>query len=548
MEENKKNDYGFAFPMAALYCRLSKDDERTGDSVSIETQKMILQQFCAENSIQMFDFYIDDGFSGLNFERPAFQQMLHDAESGLFNHVITKDLSRLGRDYLQTGYYTEVYFPQNHIRYIAVYDGIDTQIDSNEIAPFKNILNDMYAHDISKKIKAAKQQRALKGYFISSQAPFGYQPDPGNHNHLIADPPAADTVRNIFAMAENEMTYDQIVHTLESQKVINPSSYKAIHGDTRFLRYTVCKSEYAWCRETVRDILTNRVYIGDMVNHKYEIENYKSKKQIRIPAEERIIVCGTHEPIILKEQFERVQTILQSRSHGPKQHVSTIFDHILFCAECEKKLTIAMKKRKNSSQILFRCTNHFQQPDQCKHNHAILYNKLYQEVLDQVKDYLLSLPQEKWEQEVWNLPDVKETRKLLETKKKKLQSRLIYGNSELLSTNDLNGMREELKNADQDIEKLHRSVMDRASALRAQISASMELTARNVRQLIERIEIGYLGENPNNEKRVPVHIQFRSLNEPAKNDPLFFPIRRSYPLSLLSLLPVSKQLGTGKEK
>ena len=420
MAEKKKIDYGNSSPVAALYCRLSKDDERTGESVSIETQKLILQQFCLEHSIEVYNYYIDDGFSGLNFERPAFQQMLHDAESGLFNHVITKDLSRLGRDYLQTGYYTEVYFPQNHIRYIAVYDGIDTQIGSNEIAPFKNILNDMYAHDISKKVKAAKRQRALKGFFISSQASFGYQADPGNHNHLIIDPAAADTVRKIFDMADNEMTYDQIVFALESQKIINPSAYKAIHGDTRFLRYTVCKSEYAWCRETVRDILTNRVYIGDMVSHKYEAENYKSKKQIRIPAEEQIIVCGTHEPIISKDQFGRVQTILQSRSNGPRQHVSTIFDHILFCAECGKKLTIAIKKRKNSSQVLFRCTNHFQQPNQCKHNHAILYNKLYQEVLDQVKDYLSSLPQEKWEQEVWNLPDVKETQKLLETKKKKL--------------------------------------------------------------------------------------------------------------------------------
>ena len=547
MAENRIN-FSCSSPVAALYCRLSKDDERTGESVSIETQKMILQQFCVEQNIQIYNFYIDDGFSGLNFERPAFQQMLRDAESGLFNHVITKDLSRLGRDYLQTGYYTEVYFPQNHIRYIAIYDGIDTQIDSNEIAPFKNILNDMYAHDISKKVKAAKRQRALKGYFISSQAPFGYQADPSNHNHLIIDPPASDTVKIIFDMAENEMTYDQIVRALESQKVMNPSTYKAIHGDTRFLRYTVCKSEFAWCRETVRDILTNRVYIGDMVGHKYEVENYKSKRRIRIPPEDQIIVCRTHTPIISEEQFERVQRILQSHSHGPRKHVSTIFDHILFCAECGKKLTIAVKQRKNSSQILFRCTNHFQRPEQCTHNHAILYNKLYQDVLDQVKEFLLSLPQEKWEQEVRNLPDIKETQKLLETKKKKLQNRLFFSNSELSSPDDLNGMKEELNNIDQEIERLHRSVEGRAFSLRAQLFSSMKLSTQIIRQLIERIEIGYKGENVNDDRKVPVHVQFRSLNEIIKNDSLCFPTRRSYSLSLLTLFPASNLLDSEEEK
>ena len=160
---------------AALYCRLSKDDEQAGESVSIGTQKMILEKFCKEHDFRIFDVYVDDGFSGLNFERPEFQRMLKDIEDGKINLVITKDLSRLGRDYIQTGYYTEVYFQQKQVRYIAVNDGIDTNRDDNDIAPFKNILNDMYAKDLSRKVKVAKRQRAYKGLFISAQTPYGYK-------------------------------------------------------------------------------------------------------------------------------------------------------------------------------------------------------------------------------------------------------------------------------------------------------------------------------------------------------------------------------------
>lgn len=160
---------------AALHCRLSKDDEQVGESVSIGTQKLILEKHCEEHGFYMFDVYVDDGFSGLNFERPEFQRMLKDIEDGKINLVITKDLSRLGLDYIQTGYYTEVYFAQKRVRYIAVNDGIDTNHDNNDITPFKNILNDMYAKDLSRKVKVAKRQRAYKGFFISSQTTIWIQ-------------------------------------------------------------------------------------------------------------------------------------------------------------------------------------------------------------------------------------------------------------------------------------------------------------------------------------------------------------------------------------
>ena len=184
----------------AIYCRLSKDDEQAGESVSIETQKMMLTDYCIEHQYEIYDVYVDDGFSGLNFNRPAFTRLLNDIDNGRINLVITKDLSRLGRDYIQTGYFTDVYFNKKRVRYIAVSDGIDTIRNDNDIAPFKNILNDMYAKDLSRKVKLAKRQRAMKGYYMSGQPPFGYKPDPNNKNRLIIDEEAAIIVRKIFKL------------------------------------------------------------------------------------------------------------------------------------------------------------------------------------------------------------------------------------------------------------------------------------------------------------------------------------------------------------
>jgi DNA invertase Pin-like site-specific DNA recombinase len=163
---------------AAIYCRLSKDDEQAGESVSIQTQKMILEKYCQEQSFPIYGVYADDGYSGLNFDRPDFQRLLTDIDDGKVNMVITKDLSQLGRDYIQTGYYTDIYFTRKRVRYIAVNDGVDTNKDDNDIAPFKNILNDMYAKDLSRKVKSAKRQRAYSGYYISAQPPYGYKVDP----------------------------------------------------------------------------------------------------------------------------------------------------------------------------------------------------------------------------------------------------------------------------------------------------------------------------------------------------------------------------------
>lgn len=371
---------------AAVYCRLSKDDEQAGESVTIETQKMMLTDFCHERGFSIYEIYADDGYSGLNFNRPAFTRLLEDIDNGRVNLVITKDLSRLGRDYIQTGYYTDVYFSRKRVRYIAVNDGIDTNRDDNDIAPFKNILNDMYAKDLSRKVKSAKRQRAYKGYYISAQAPYGYKVDPTNRNHLIVDKEAAKVVKEIFRLALAGHSLIQISRILTERKIITPGIYKAQNGDTRFSRYQEGKASlFGWCYQTVRAILRDQVYTGDMVNHKVEVINYKTKECVRVPKEQYIVVAGCHEPLVSRDDYERVQTLITLR-HRPKKHsFDNVFKDLTFCAECGRRMTLMMKPLKAGPAPLIRCTNHYSNPDQCKHNHYIYYDDLYAEVLKRIQ-------------------------------------------------------------------------------------------------------------------------------------------------------------------
>lgn len=368
---------------AALYCRLSKDDEQSGDSVSIETQRMMLTKFCNQQRFEIFDIYVDDGYSGLNFNRPSFQRLINDLERNKFNILITKDLSRLGRDYIQTGFYIDVYFVTKGIRYIAINDGIDTLTDNNDIAPFKNILNDMYAKDLSRKVKSAKQQRAQNGLFISAQAPYGYKVDPYNRNRLVVDPEASLTVKKIFNLAKKGYSYSEISRFLEKDKIITPSVYKAIHGDSRFLRYATKENIYSWPYQTIKSIISNATYVGDMVNHKVEILNYKTKKRVRIPTEEQIVVQNTHEPIIDRKLFNLVNS-KRSNKRKANHKFENIFKGLVFCAECGEEMQLIFKKLKYERKPMLRCAKHIADKQFCTHHHFIYYDDLLDEIKKQL--------------------------------------------------------------------------------------------------------------------------------------------------------------------
>ena len=260
----KKQQLNYTNKITALYCRLSRDDEYNGDSMSIQTQKAMLKHYAEENNFFNCMYFIDDGYSGTNYNRPDFQKLLSEIEANKIGTVIVKDLSRLGREYLQTGYYTEVFFPQHDVRFIAVNDNVDTHNGDNEFAPFKNIINEWYAKDISRKIRSAYKTKALNGEFTGMRAPYGYKKSPENKHKLIPDE-NAPIVKRIFRIAMESNSCSTIATTLKKELVPTPGAY--LRGKDGVLRKDErVKYPYGWLASTVRDILMNVVYIGNMVS------------------------------------------------------------------------------------------------------------------------------------------------------------------------------------------------------------------------------------------------------------------------------------------
>jgi len=337
---------------AALYIRLSKEDDSGLESESIANQRSILQEFCTKHRIYVHDEYIDDGWSGGNFDRPSFQRMISDIESKHVNMVITKDMSRFGRDYIQTGHYMERYFPEKSVRYISLLDGIDTgqDLSANDITPFRAIINDLYAKDISKKIKSVKRDKQRKGLFIGWKPPYGYKTKPDNVNKLIIDDKAAATVREIFDLALSGLSCRQIAVGLNEHGVQTPAVYANIK--------TGREGPYSglWSSERVTAILKNRVYVGDMVQRRMEKVSYKSKVCKRLPEDQWVIVENTHEPIITKEDFERVGRLISSRAKTRVRIYDYLLKGLIYCKECQAPLGVINRiLAKNTPTLYFVC-------------------------------------------------------------------------------------------------------------------------------------------------------------------------------------------------
>lgn len=329
-----------------IYIRLSReDDDNKLMSESITNQKSLLSQYAKENNLRVYDYYIDDGFSGTNFDRPDFNRLIRDIELGKINMVITKDMSRLGRDYIGTGNLIEKYFPEHNVRYIAVTDNIDTFLDSsnNDIAPFKAIMNDMYAKDISKKIRSSLKAKMKDGKYVGGRTPFGYKSDPNDKNHLIVNDEQAVIVRRIFDMCLDGLTYYKIAKVLTDERIKTPAQYYNFEW-----RSDYNKKIGEWHSKTIQDILTNRIYTGDLVQHKRTKVNYKVKKVVRINPKDYIIVPNTHEAIIDKDIFEEVQKRLPKnvgRNEKKEQH---LLDGLLYCGDCGHRISVQPRRKKDN--------------------------------------------------------------------------------------------------------------------------------------------------------------------------------------------------------
>ena len=367
----------------ALYLRLSKEDELAGQSESIQNQRDFLTKYVLEQGWNIIDVYIDDGFSGLNFDRPSFQRMLADIEKKRINLVITKDLSRLGRDYIDTGHYLERYFPTQNVRYIALNDGIDTMANSgnNDISPFKAVINDMYAKDISKKIRTTFDIKRQKGEFIGAYAPYGYAKDPNNKNKLIIDEVVCEVVKRVFSLYISGESMCGITRRLNDEGLPSPVKYKS-----ETTTYKNAKTKYhLWTQQTIKQMLKNPTYIGNMAQRRQEKISYKMDRFRQIPQEEWIVVEGTHEPLIDKTDFDFVQELIAKKvTHYSKpERAEHLLNGLLFCQDCGSKLTYS---RNSQKKMMAQCMSYSKFGLKLCTSHAMNESKLVEYVLDDLRE------------------------------------------------------------------------------------------------------------------------------------------------------------------
>lgn len=335
MQSKNKNQIG----ITALYCRLSRDDGTESESNSIGNQKKLLSQKAKEMGLTDTKYYVDNGYTGTNFNRPGFQQLIDDIEIGLVSAVMVKDLSRLGRDYVSVGNYTDSYFPEHNIRFIAVNDAIDSDEGESEIAPFKNILNEMYARDISKKIRSSHRLRGSMGEPLS-QPPYGYMKSPENKKKWIIDPEAATVVKSIFKMCLDGKGNETIARELQENEVLIPMAYWRSKGLNRGGKKTQT-NPYKWCKTTVQKILSQQEYCGDIINFKTYSKSFKNKTRYENSKENWAVFKNVNEPIIDRETFETVQKFIsKTKRRAPKKENGerSIFNGLIYCGDCHSKM------------------------------------------------------------------------------------------------------------------------------------------------------------------------------------------------------------------
>ena len=385
----KNRNYNYGGDVTALYCRLSKDDELIGDSNSIVHQKEMLAKYAKEHGFTNTEFYVDDGYSGTNFNRPDFQRMMSDVEEGKIRTVIVKDMSRFGRDYIMVGYYTEIYFGNCNVRFIAVNDGVDSNVQTeNDLTTFKNVFNEWYAKDTSKKIRAVFKAKGNSGKHLSTNPPFGYIKDPTDKEKWIIDEEAAETVKRIFQMFVDGMRMPEIARKLTEEKVETPQLYN-LHRGRKIHRL----SEFPeiWSVASVKGILDQIAYAGHTVNFQTTKKSFKNKKQVRLPKDQWVICENTQEPIIDGKTFETVQQMRKTKRAYTKFNEPNMFSGLLYCADCGNRLTI-QRVAKHRNMDNFTCATYRKKKKGLCSSHRILVSDLERVVqcdLHKVCEYVI---------------------------------------------------------------------------------------------------------------------------------------------------------------
>ena len=374
--------------ITALYCRLSQDDKQEGDSNSIINQKKILKKYAMDRGYTNIQFYIDDGISGTTFNRAGFQSMIADVEAGKVKRVIVKDMSRLGRDYLQVGMYTEIFFPEHDVHFIAVNDGVDSNQEDNEFTPFRNIINEWYAKDTSKKIRAVKRSKGMAGEHIGSHPPYGYMKNPENKKEWIVDEEAAEVVREIFRLCVSGYGPTQIAHILTEREILCPTYYALEKGGKP--RTVLPADKFAWNAPAVAAILERTDYLGHTVNFKTHNKSYKCHKKIKHTPDQWKVFEGTHEAIIDRETFEIVQKIRAGKRRPTRMGEMPMFSGLLYCADCGRKLSFHRRVGEPVEKHNYLCENYRSNTSKCTMHYIrhVVVEKIVLENLWEVIHYV----------------------------------------------------------------------------------------------------------------------------------------------------------------
>ena len=540
--------------ITALYCRLSQDDMLAGESNSITNQKEMLLKYAQDNNFPNPQFYVDDGWSGTNFDRPDFQRMIKDMEDGKIGIIITKDLSRLGREYLKTGEYIEMIFPDYDVRYIAVNDNVDTEKSENELMAFKNIFNDWFARDTGKKIRAVFKAKGQSGKPLSVHPPYGYKKSEYDKNTWEIDEESAAVVRRIFQLCIEGYGTSQIARILGEDNVLIPTAYAEMkyHNNVHTYKYPT-----RWCSATIANMLEMVEYIGHTVNFKTYRKSYKSKKRQFKPKDDWVIFENTHEPIISKQDFDLVQKIRSKKRRPQKSEKVSPFMGMVYCADCGSRMYIGRAKSMTDDEEFLKCGSYSNDKNSCTAHYirtCVLrdlivgeINKVLEAFHGNEENFMRKAMQNS---EVQSRDDVKKAKKTLAKYEKRISEldRLfakIYEDNALGKLSDdrfeqlARSYETEQKKLKEDSEKITAFIDDREQqgdnitqfmdVIRG-YSEITELTPQVMHELIERIDVHAPDKSSGHrEQAVDIHFRFRVLTVSAVLD------RRDYDKKLIKL-------------
>ena len=523
--------------ITALYCRLSRDDGMEGDSNSVANQKKLLSKYAKENGFTDTRYYVDDGYTGTNFHRPSFEKLIEDIDLGYVGTVIVKDMSRLGRDYLQVGYYTDQYFPDRNIRFIAVNDCVDSANGEDELTPFRNVMNEMYARDISRKVRSSHRLRGNAGEPLSPP-PYGYVKSPENPKRWIMDPEATEVVRRIYRMCMEGKGNEVIAGILQKEGVLVPQAYwqsKGIGRGGKKTQPNPCK----WCKTTIGKILALREYTGDIVNFKTYSKSFKNKTRLRSPEENLVIFRDVHEPIIDRDTWERVQELkshTKRRPPKPGNGEKNPFCDLLYCADCGSKLWYNVNHPNNAIRY-FNCSNYRGNRGTCQSTHYIRADALETIVLSELQRLVRFLEDD--EDRFAQLLEERSNRDLISEQKKteaeiqnkQARSKEIARIYEHLYEDNVNGkitderflqLSHKYDMKQEELKRQIRSLTERLNNLQSKRAAKesflkairkfMEMRTINpiiLKELIEKIEVYQTeGVGKNRTQRLTIHYRF----------------------------------------